>query len=571
VKKMTTIWLALAVTAIAACSQGAGGSNAVLPGTSATQHRHAGTARMRIRIPHRHRHRGKHSDYISISTKSVGVSINGGAEILANVTPTSPGCIVTGTPAYTQCTISIPAPVGTDRFLVTTYDGLQGAGNQLSANTVSFKVVSGATTPLNIVLGGIARGVEYSYAGSPGLISPTPGAFDIYGHASYAFTIVPIDADFNVIMGPGAPTISVTPPPGKPFVLGTPTATNPNVYTFQSTYVATNPATPAKLTLTVQATPVPGSGAFTITDPLSISLYQPWIYVTNNLSAPPAAVTVFTEDGTAVPGVAANFSHVPSPTGIAYDSANQWIYVTDGSASNIVCVYDTIGDLISGTYPWADVQNPNGIAYAASNDRLYVANGPGQMNPSVTAYDGGGNEVTLPFPIPLPTASVKPYPAGIAYDSNNGEIYVTDSYNYTLNAYALNGAQQTLSPISLSNSPSGVAFDPDNRLIYVVAAGPGPLNRHGRGARRAGTARRPHLLVSTVFAFDETGAPITLPFGAFSGLTSPDAILYDPYDQEFYVGDAYDDTVHVFDSAGNAIGTPFSTGGTGVWGLALVP
>lgn len=104
-------------------------------------------------------------------------------------------------------------------------------------------------------------------------------------------------------------------------------------------------------------------------------------------------VAGYSEDGTAVTSVGA-FPNVDQSFGLAFDSENQWVYVSNHGTERAVTVYDASGNQLSPSGGFTVATFPYGIAYDPYNDRLYVANvfsAPG----SVMEFDGEGNNLPL--------------------------------------------------------------------------------------------------------------------------------------------------------------------------------
>jgi len=58
-------------------------------------------------------------------------------------------------------------------------------------------------------------------------------------------------------------------------------------------------------------------------------------------------------------------------------------------------------------------------------------------------------------------------PAGVAYDSSNGYVYVANSASDTVSV--INGATNTvIASIAVGSGPWGVAYDPSNGYLYVT-------------------------------------------------------------------------------------------------------
>ena len=102
------------------------------------------------------------------------------------------------------------------------------------------------------------------------------------------------------------------------------------------------------------------------------------------------------------------------PFGVAYDSANNDIYVTN-QPSGDVSVINGSTNTVTATVPVGDY--PFGVAYDSANNDIYVTN---QISGDVSVINGSTNTVTATVP-------VGNYPEGVAYDSANNDIYVTNA------------------------------------------------------------------------------------------------------------------------------------------------
>jgi hypothetical protein len=117
-----------------------------------------------------------------------------------NVAPGSAAC--GGASGPRTCSVSIPAPPGTDDFVFTTYDQPPNSGttfpsnaNLLAAGTVTGKTISSASANVvNVTLGGAVSQTQanpYNYNVLAGI-----------GPETYALEITALDADGNTIIGP---------------------------------------------------------------------------------------------------------------------------------------------------------------------------------------------------------------------------------------------------------------------------------------------------------------------------------------------------------------------------------
>jgi YVTN family beta-propeller protein len=546
-------------------------------------------ARIVIRIPLKRKHRRDvlTPAYISSSTKSLSVAVDGLSPTIFDLTPSSTDCHISTTrrkqrtPIARICTIEYAVTPGSHVFSLITYDETKGRGNQLSANThVPFNVVSGSNTPLSVTLGGIVDSIEIVQPAVPQAgYSPADG-FIIYGNSPVGFAIMMLDADNNVILGAGAPALSVKVPNGVPVTLATPLP-NQSTYTFTSTYRSTTPTTPSAFKVTIAASPLPNTSGPSFNFKQQFSAYQPWIYVANFGDN---TVRATDENGNGKTLTGSNpFGEVPSPTGIAYDPNNAWPYIPS-LFDNAVCVYDVQGNFISQySGNWENLRSPSDIAYVpVGGGRLYVVNSgyqggygglrrshsrhrvAGRMAPApayssypspspspsptptgpsatgVTAYDEFGNLLTLSGS--FPNLSV---PEGIAYDSNNGRLYVTDSEDGTVLVYDTSGNFiQNFASTLPSTGYAGIAFDSQNALFYALD----PSN-------------------NGVVVFDEQG---NLTNVSFANLNQPTGIAYDPYDGLLYVTNSGNDTMTVYNESGTQVGPAIATGSQ-PWGVTAIP
>jgi hypothetical protein len=516
-------------------------SAAKAPAAAASKRR-TGRARIRIRIPHKRL--GKHGRYISPSTKSISIAVGTAPPIVAGLTPTSPNCSVVAT--YTQCSVVVTAPLGMVAFSFATFDRTGAAGNMLSANDVTLNVVSGATTPLDVTLGGIAASLAFTPTATvPQVTGSQAAGYTLYGNLPQSFTVVPVDADGNDIIGPGAPSVRVTAPPAaQDLGVATPAPSTPNQWTLLSSYAPTNPLTPLAATVTAVVTPVPGSGGSQVTAAVNFALYQPWIYVTDISEG---TLYVFDERGNEINLPSSAWVGIPSPAGISFDPHNQQLYMA-GNGDNVVYQTDVLGNLVSQVPgQWPNLLEPVTAQYVSANNQIYVANDYAPA--SVTAYDETGTQQTLAGSMSTQNAS------GLAFDPTDSFIYLAGGGLTTpaVLAYDVNGNQQTLSGTfgSLAQANS-IGYDSHNGNLYVGS-----------------------IPVSSISVYDQQGNVVTTT-GAFSGLASPSGIIYDPYDGDVYVadggtGNGLASTVHAFDEQGDTLPITFAETFDQAYGITIVP
>lgn len=96
--------------------------------------------------------------YVSSSTKSITVSINGGTPVVLNTSAGSPGC-TSNTGGDLTCTTIVTAPIGQDIFTEIAYDAINGSGDILSRSTTAQNILSGQTNTVHMVLNGVPASV----------------------------------------------------------------------------------------------------------------------------------------------------------------------------------------------------------------------------------------------------------------------------------------------------------------------------------------------------------------------------------------------------------------------------
>jgi len=148
-----------------------------------------------------------------------------------------------------------------------------------------------------------------------------------------------------------------------------------------------------------------------------------------------------------------------SPAAVAYDPANQYVYVANFGSDNVTVINsatDTIVQSIAvGSYPY-------GVAYDPSNQYMYVTNG-GSDN--VTVINSATDTI-------VQSVTVGSGPQGVAYDPSNQYMYVTNSGSNSVSV--INSATDTVVQninINIGFEPDGVAYDPANQYVYVTITG----------------------------------------------------------------------------------------------------
>jgi DNA-binding beta-propeller fold protein YncE len=482
---------ACAFVLLTGCAGGGAPSSALLPATTLpgapTAKGQTATAQVVIKIPQNATPRSTASlstrrpAYVSAATQSIAVQVDSGRPTVQNLSATSANCALAGTSL--DCTVPIPVASGAHQFTFITYDQPGAVGKKLSTNSVASTIVAQKLNTINVTLAGIPASLQMAPVVAFANISGSATAgFTFFGGASPSLLISALDADGNYIVGPGAPTLAVSlmgVSAGSGIAL-TASGGDPNEFTLASVGLGT-------ATLAVVATPASTLAGRPLTANVSLSSVT---RTTTIAGAPGVGHGGFT-DGT---GTAASFLF---PTGLAYDSANGNLYVTDqancairqvttaGVVSTIAGAGQTACTFADGTGSAAKFNNPTGLAFDSANDNLYVAD---QTNCAIRQVTTAGVVTTIAGTAGncgsadgTGSAATFNNPSLIAYDSGNGDLYVTDTSNCAIRQVTTAGIVTTIAGAAGScgfadgtgasanfNFPIGIAYDSTSGNLYVT-------------------------------------------------------------------------------------------------------
>jgi DNA-binding beta-propeller fold protein YncE len=509
---------AIAIGMMTAC--GANGA-ATMPSPARSAAPDATKTRLLITIPHAASGTAsatRRPAYLSSSTQSATLNVTpqgsttsiGGFPQTDNLTPTSAGC--TSTLANTECVLQLSVPPGSYDLTLTTYDQIGGLGNALSAaQSVPFTVAEGQANTVSLSLGGVPASAlivstALAFAGS------TATGFSMTTGTPASALVFAVDADGNIIVGPGAPTVTLTSSAPAQLTVTEPTASTPNVVGLMS-HALTTP-----ITLTATVTPIATSGASTVTTTAAVTPTPLSVFVLDDNSSPDA-VLEYNASGNSVSSN--GFPNAVSPGAMAYDTGNGLFYLANGNGTNQVLVYTTSGSQQTVSGSFGGLTNPVGIAYDSANGLLYVVN----QNTSVVAFDQQGNTKTLSGAAFAGAGT----PYSITYDPDDGFLYVTSYDASTVTAYDGSGNQQSLAGGAFSGleQPTGIAYDVSNKHLYVTS------ETNGK-----------------VLAYDAQGNAQSLS-GTFANLNDPFAIAFDPLSGFLYVANLGSSAVTAYDQNGN--------------------
>ncbi len=470
----------LALSLLAACS----GAQSLVPsasGGSTLSTRRAGLT-LRIHIPKRSKHvrHRRGPTYISPATQGMTVAISGPipVNLTVGLTPTSTGCSTNG--SGTTCEVKValkPCPHATNCYTATfaTYDevvcspncSIPTAAKKLSAaQNVPFTITAGQKNVVNLVLGGYPASVTVSPLVA-GYLQGNAQRLQLWGATPQKLGIVALDADGNAIVGPGAPTVSVS-SGSATLSVTSPTAASPNTVVLAAVTTGSPPAvTPGAVNLSVSVTPPADSGAskIAITVPVAIAHSAVYAALSSN------AINVY-YDGNATTSpnlsISGNLTKLDDIEQLTVD-ANGNLFVTNefvsGNSPGSILEFPagSTGNVkpsfaISGP----SSQDPYGVAVGA-NGTMYVTDAD---NDNVSEYPPSSNGGVLPSNQISGAGTGLDSPLCDALDAS-GTLYVAN-FGAGVTEYA-SGATGDAAPVTLTanfHSPLCVAVD-SSGVLYV--------------------------------------------------------------------------------------------------------
>ena len=240
----------------------------------------------------------RHRTFLSPSASSVAIAVTGEPVVVADISQSSTQCTAPapsaapssfGSPppaaaAMRTCSIPVLAPVGSDTFTATLYDGANATGTVLGTGSATQSISTTFSVQISV------SGVPSSVA-----VSITPATFTIGTAATATVSVAVSDADGNVISGTYANPITLTDSDASgTFTLST-TAIASSTTAVQLTY--SGAATPDSATISATAA---GVVAANVT-PQTVTAVPPNLYTAEY---DPAVITVTADNasGNAAPG-----------------------------------------------------------------------------------------------------------------------------------------------------------------------------------------------------------------------------------------------------------------------------
>jgi hypothetical protein len=431
----------LAALALAGCATNS--LPPALPGVSAgtrsvmrtTAHRSCVT--VTIKVPRRER-RGPR--YVSPATRSIAIAVYDASHVKQVASSQ-----VNLTPGTTQ-TISVALAPASYSFDATTYDQTGEKGNVLSRETgFPFTVDAGKANAIPIVLDGVPASVQILPGnGSIFLDGNQTNGFQLAGVAPQAVEVFARDADDNVILGPGAPSVRLG-SNGASVTVTLAGVAHPNRFVLTRAN-----QTEGSVTLTATATPATGTAVTSNATLKTVQLVYLYVPGAVEAFAPWSTSPVLTIT-TGLSGKMTRSPYYEQNRLLAFDSSGN-LYVVDAPSNDLV-VYAP-GSAVPSRTISNGVSTPSAIALDAQ-DELYVVN----YN-DVTEYAAGSSTVSTTYTTGLS------YPADIAIDTARGWMYVESYVNNSIIVYALGDNVPARTITSGIGYPYGIALDAGGTL-YV--------------------------------------------------------------------------------------------------------
>jgi thermopsin len=169
------------------------------------------------------------------------------------------------------------------------------------------------------------------------------------------------------------------------------------------------------------------------------------------------------------------------PYGMAYDSGNGEVYVANLAEDNVSVICDGSPSCGGSTYMNKVVAaisvgtNPRTVGYDSGNGELYVPNyGSDDVSVICDGSTSCGGSTYLNKVID--TVPVGSEPAGATYDSGNGEVYVPNLNSQSVSVICDGSTSCGGSPslnkvvatVTVGDHPSTVAYDSGNGEVYVT-------------------------------------------------------------------------------------------------------
>jgi hypothetical protein len=452
--------------------------------------------------------------FISQSTQSISYAVDGGATATQNLSTSAANCAASN--GGVACTVPLAGvAAGNHTLNIAAWDGASGTGNTLGRNSaISFTVVANQANTVSAILGANATSMTLVSVNGRAGGSMSSGYTMLTNGQPQGFTAEPLDADGNVVVGPGAPVITESAGNSS---FTTTAGTIPN--TFSVTIKPTQITGPLKSllgSLTFTLNPVANSGGSTLRFNAQLSVVQPYLYALLDTNQ----VVAFDELGnTQAHPNASDGINAQNTIGLAYAPLTSSLV---GMTATAVNAFNYAGENQTGSLPlgavtpragvftWDTISN-TGYGFDSTSNKLFQV-GPG----------ANGTTVSTTGP-----AQANPYlaiqPSMLPFENT---ISASQDILFVASLHSLNLIANDGTPGSTLSQPpvgpiSGMAYDPVNLKLFVSGV----------------------LGVAVVADFNLIGS-------SFTGNGGPSAIAFDPYNGFVYVAEASTSVVNVYNSTG---------------------
>ncbi len=394
----------------------------------------------------------RHRDFVSPSALSVSIDVNNDQQ-LAQVTnkPANGGF----------STVNIDAPLGTDTFLIKTFDEPDGQGNVLGQTQLSQGIQPNVLNTIGATIDGICTQIGLNFVPTNPNYAETENVYGqpvnvLVGTLPQQIVANAEDMYGNVIVAPGfVPPVSMSQDGGSALQV-VPTGNN----TFAVSAISAMPDGAAESVsgssqhcVTTGPTPLP-SGATTGAS-LAIATKAAFVFPESM-----SGMAVTDQDGNVIT-TTNSFPGSGECYATTFDSTNNYIY-SNCSNPQGVFAWDLNGNAQTLTGSFTPGSGFSDLQYVAANDRFYGALGSN----GVKEYDPEGDDVTPPNSFQDLTS-----PAGIAYGLNNLYIvdYTGNELGGAISVFSLTGASIS-SSLSLDGGTLNggrIAYDPVASAVYV--------------------------------------------------------------------------------------------------------
>jgi hypothetical protein len=433
----------------AGCGGGSGHSVPATPRAASAHQRLPVT--IKIDVPKASSSSGaRHAAYVSPATTQMTLDIQTGCPgactdvsgypTTVPLTPSSGGC--SSTLASTSCQLQVVLAPGSYTMTLTTADA--GGTTLSTAQQIAFTVAEGQANSIALTLSGV----------------PVSIIANVLNPNAPAVLVEALDADGNIIVGPGAPTFTVTQTAGPTTWLVQPTTTSPNEF------LAT-PSVPGTATLQVTAS-YSGTNVTNACTQSGAVCTATFAYTATQASQD---LFVPNESGNDVTIYGAPFTGAPTTTisvneayAVALDSkADLFVSSFVSGSGGVVTEYAPPYSTPTATIPSIGYGFPTGLAVGADGT-LYIA----------SDYNGTISSVAPPYTgTPQTVISGLSNPNGITFDAS-GNLWVADQFGQDVREYPPPYTNGFTSFSPGGGYPIDVGFDANKNLFVLVYANSTP-------------------------------------------------------------------------------------------------